>query len=108
MGGMNLIPPVKWANFSDTGTGEIVAAVAGKKIRILAVTFSSASAVALTLQDDAGTPNVLLGPFSDVTAGFALPYSEEGWQETASGQALDVVVGALVQSEVMVVYAEVD
>lgn len=75
---------------------ELVAAVAGKKIRVVGLLAAIDADGTLQLADDAGTPNKLTGAMSVKAAGppLELPYHPSGWGDTAAGQALTVSVGA--------------
>lgn len=92
--------------FSETSGTELIAAVTGKSIRILALVISQTAKVVVTLQDDAGSPKVLMN-FDDITAPLVVPFSEAGWGQTASGQALDIGVGGVSTVTGTLVYAEV-
>lgn len=92
---------IKYANIDETGVAanELVAAVAGAKIRVLALFVSAATTGTFNLQDDTGTPVELLGGTRNVllsvndTAGassMVLPYNPGGWFETSVGKALDI------------------
>ena len=87
---------------------ELVAAVTGKIIRILALCLVADAAVDVTMQDDAASPVVLMGPFKDLSVGhLVLPYAVEGWGQTTSGKALDMLLGGATQVTGCLVYAEV-
>jgi hypothetical protein len=95
---------VKRATITEAadGTVELVAAVTGKSIRIIALHIASVVSGAWYLQDDAGTPVELIGgAATDIlhsTNGavgdysFTLPWNPDGWAQTTKGQALDCVL----------------
>lgn len=102
--------PVKraFANIAaGTTDGAVVAAVTGKRIRVLAValhpgdtatdcTFSSASTdISALFAALANTPTIL-------------PHSPHGWFETKPGEALNLTTGAGSTVGVQVVYALMD
>ena len=98
---------VKYAFANATGLGDtaVVAAVAGRKIRVLAYAFHAITAVAAHLRS-ATTPisaTLNLG----VTGGHVRPESRHGWVETVAGQALNVNLSAAVATGVDVTYIEV-
>jgi hypothetical protein len=94
---------------AGSAANELVAAVSGKAIRILALALLSDSAVDVTIQDDTGGGAVvLIGPLGDINkVSFVLPFSEEGWGQTTRGQALDMLLGGATQTTGVLVYAEV-
>jgi hypothetical protein len=93
---------------ASAAANELVAAVTGKAIRILALALLSDAAVDVTIQDDSGSPVVLIGPLGDINkVSFVLPFSEEGWGQTTRGQALDMLLGGATQTTGVLVYAEV-
>jgi len=119
----------KYAYVSLTADGNIVAAVSGKKIRVLSLLlFSSEADELITVQirsDDASgdtlSPKFLTGSLQNTFSGMAsergsiqqpivLPFSPAGWMETVAGEALfaDVTVGSSIGTEVgiMVTYDE--
>ena len=99
---------VKYAtplNATASGDTAIVAAVVGRKIRVLAYAFHSLLGVAVHLRS-ATTPisaTVNLG----ATGGHVRPEGLHGWGETVAGQALNVNLSAAVAVGVDVVYIEV-
>lgn len=77
---------------------EVIAADArGRAIRILAMVLSNnhaANAVVATVQDDAGTPLVLIGPMQLVAGNpnVVLPHNPDGWGEGGRGKAIDILL----------------
>ena len=108
---------VKSATITEptNGTVEIVAAVTGKSIRIIALHVASVVSGAWYLQDDADTPIELVGGAAtdilhstDGTAGgysFTLPYNPVGWAQTTKSKALDCVLTGDIAG--CITYAEV-
>jgi len=78
------------------GTRELVAAVTGSKIRVLAIVVLQDSDAAAAFQFKSAT-TALTGEFTvAITAEghMVLPFSPVGWFETAAGEALNVTVAA--------------
>ncbi len=100
---------VKYAaiDAATSGNNTIVAAVSGKKIRVLAVYFNTAAAVTTRFESDAsGTAltgqNVWAG-----NDGIALSYSPVGWFETVEGELLNLELSAAISVDGAIVYIEV-
>lgn len=94
-----------------SGDNTLVAAISGKKIRVLAISLIAAGAVNLYLTSAGGGAVIFGGSTNKVglaaNGGFVLPYSPAGWFETAAGQALVANLSAAVAVAGVVVYAEV-
>lgn len=116
------IGPVKRVNAQITSatTTELVAAVTGKAIQVLALALheSVATDATVIIQDDAGTPVQLFGgtgaPIALSKAGtvgpssVVLPFNPRGWMQTTVGQALDLVsTGTSPDLTALVIYTEV-
>jgi hypothetical protein len=98
----------KFAAIQLSATGAVVAAVAGKRIRVLAA-FQSASAAVNTKWQSASTDltgltyfvaDTLLGPQ-------VLPFNPAGWFQTAKGEALNLNLSGSVAVGGGIVYVEV-
>lgn len=75
----------------------IVAAVAGKKIRVLQIAFIPAGTATTSTFNTkpAGAGVAITGAFSPAASTpVVLPFSPAGWFETASGEGLSVTTGA--------------
>lgn len=100
---------VKFAAIDAAASGDntLVAAVAGKKIRVLSLAIVAAGAVVARAESGAGgtalTGQMTLG----ANAVFALPFNSEGWFETAAGQLLNLELGGAVSVDGCLSYAEV-
>lgn len=76
----------------------IVAADAqGRAIRILAMVLSNnhaSNAVVATVQDNTGTPAVLIGPVQLVAGNpsLVLPHNPDGWGEGGKGKTIDILL----------------
>lgn len=68
----------------------VVAAVAGKKIRVLAWSISCATTASVKLTSGAGGATIFATSQVNATVPNVYPYSPVGWCETAAGQALVV------------------
>jgi hypothetical protein len=85
----------------DAATVEIVAAVTGSRIRILAAVFAgvgSSTGVILQSNPAGSSATDLTGSIRGATnVSIVLPYNPAGWVQTASGEAFDVtaVVGSV-------------
>jgi hypothetical protein len=92
---------------ATSGNNTLVAAVTGKKIKVLGLVLVAASAVDVRLESGAGG-TALTGVMS-LTAGhlqLILPLAEPGyhWVETAAGALLNLELGGAVQVSGMIVY----
>lgn len=100
-----------FANIAAATTdGSIVAAVAGKRIRVLAaVSADAGTTTAITFNTKpAGAGSAISALFQQViNGGPLLPYSPAGWFQTNVGEGLSATTGAGTASGVQVVYVEV-
>ena len=93
-------------SYTVTADTDLVAAVAGQKVRVLAFVARSAAGTTSLVSSVTGT--VLIGPFT-VTAGngLVLPFSEIGWGDTKVGEALKIDLSATDSNTGVLVYAYV-
>lgn len=96
----------------DTATSPdttIVAAVTGKKIRVLAC-FLIMTGTATTIRFESGTGGTALtGQMTPSSGGgFVLPFNPVGWFETADTELLNLELGAAQSVDGVLVYVEVD
>lgn len=84
---------ITYAKVDLAASGDIVAAAAGKKYRLLALYAISASAVNLTLRSN----TTALSGVMPVAQGITLPFNPEGWVETVAGEALNALLSGSVQ-----------
>lgn len=92
---------------ATSGDNTLVAAVASRKIRVLALFVITAGTVTVRFESGAGgTP--LTGQM-ELTAqsGFVLPFSPVGWFETASNTLLNLELSAAISADGCLVYIEV-
>lgn len=105
------IGAVKYASFTSSGTGDttVVAAVAGKRIRVLGVFWGNLTAASTIEWRDGAGGTILMPEIRPNTGTWALlPYSPVGWFETSVNTAL-IAEGntAANQSNGVVIYVEV-
>jgi hypothetical protein len=96
----------KRVSVSLAASGDLVAAVTGKAIRVVAYSLSAAGAVTVKFQSNATTD--LTGTMSLVT-GTPLPglWNLNGHFQTNSGEKLNLVLGGAVQISGWLTYCEV-
>lgn len=105
---VNDIPnkPVKYAfvNASSLGSNALVAAVSGKKIRVLSLaTVTTLANVVSLLSAASGISSTMpLG----ANGGFVLPFNPYGWCETVAGEALNVNLSVATATGVTISYIE--
>jgi len=92
-------------NASASGDTTLVAAVAGKKIRVLALTVISTAANSVHFRSLA-TPITATFPLA-ANGGVVLPVNELGWFETAVGEALVVNMSTITAAGMQIVYVMV-
>lgn len=101
--------PRKTAAFDvAAGTNTIVAAVAGKRIRVLAIILTAD--ISGTVKFITESPTDISGTFSvSATGGFVLNENPSGWFEThADNKALQVVTATITSLDGLVIYQEVE
>ena len=102
--------PVKYkaVNISSSGANALIAAVTGKKIRVLALQAQAITAVSFNLEsattDISGVMALGAAGIGGVTLPMSFPY---GWCETAEGVALNGTLSSGVAVGVTIVYVEV-
>ena len=107
VGGVSLTPKFAPIAASSSGANSIVAAVAAKKIRVLAVWLSAAGSVNAKWQS-ATTPTDKTGlAYLAANIGHVLPYNPHGWFETLAGEALSLNLSAAIAVGGSLVYVEV-
>jgi hypothetical protein len=104
---------IKYAAISGatSGNNTLVAAVTGKKIRVLAYTLISDSNVDVRFEDGAGgtalTGQMEVGTSSD-SGGLVVPYCPVGHFETSAGTLLNLELSGAVQTSGHLTYEEVE
>lgn len=105
--GVTLTPKFAAISASSSGNNTLVAAVASKKIRVLALWLTSNGAVNVKFQSGAsGTDLTGLG-YEAANTGIVLPFSPVGWFETASNTLLNANLSGAVAVGGSLVYIEV-
>lgn len=92
---------------ASNGDNQLIAAVAGKMIRVLSMFFVVAGAVNAKFQSDSG------GSASDLTGalplaangGASLPFNPHGWIQTAAGKKLNLNLSGAIQISGSITYA---
>ena len=100
---------LKYAAISagSSGNNTAVAAVTGRKIRVMQVFLLAAGAVDVRFEDGAGG-TALTGIMSlAANGGFVMPFSPIGWFETTAATLLNIELGGAVQVSGCIAYAEV-
>ena len=92
---------------STSGNNTLVAAVVGKKIRVLAVWLTSNGTVNAKFQSGAGGTDITGLAYLVVNTGFALAYNPVGWFETGSNTLLNLNLSAAIAVGGSLVYIEV-
>lgn len=93
--------------FNDSASGDttLVAAVAGRKIRVVALTAVTTLANSVHFRSNA-TPITATFPLA-ANGGVVLPVNELGWFETAIGEALAVNMTVATATGLQIVYVMV-
>lgn len=89
------------------GDNTIVAAVTGKKIRVLAVFLVAAAAVTIRFESGAGGTALTGQMVLAANGGFTLPFNPEGWFETAAAALLNLELSAAASVDGALAYVEV-
>lgn len=106
-GGTRLRPKFAIVAASGSGDNAIVAAVTGKKIRVLSYYLSAAGAVNAKWRS-ATTDLTGLHYFAAAGGSATAPYSPQGWVETAVSEALNLNLSGAVAVGGEITYVEVD
>ena len=101
---------VKRAVLSGAGSGDnsVVAAVTGKRIRVVSLFLIAAGAVNVRFESGAGG-DALTGVMSiAANGGLALNANYDGWFQTNGGEALNMELGGAVQVSGALTYQEIE
>ena len=100
---------VKYAVVDDASSGNntIVAAVTGKKIRVLSLMVIAAGTVTTRFESGAGGTALTGQVQLTGQTGYQLAYSPVGWFETAAGALLNLELSAAISVDGLLVYIEV-
>jgi hypothetical protein len=102
-----LTPKFAKISASSSGNNTIVAAVVGKKIRVLAYNFIANGTVNGKFQDGAGGTDLTGLKYCVVNSGMVAPYNPVGWFETSSNTLLNLNLSGAVSVGGELVYVEV-
>lgn len=104
---LSALPKFAVIDAASSGDNTLVAAVAGKKIRVLAMVIDAAGAVNIRLESGA-SGTAMTGQMS-MTNGTSLvwPFNPVGWMETAAGSLLNLELSGAVSVDGCLVYIEV-
>ncbi len=106
-GTSELVPKFAVIDHATSGDNTIVAAVATKKIRVLAVFLVAAGTVAARFESGA-SGTALTGQMNlIVNTGFVLPFNPLGWLESGTGVLLNLELSGAVSVDGCLVYVEV-
>ncbi len=95
---------VLYATASGTVSTDVVAAVTGKKIKVLAAVISQASATAWKLQSGATSDITNAFTTSAADLNIVLPYNPSGWCQTVAGEKLNIVPATAVATHITITY----
>lgn len=101
--------PIKYAIIDAAllGDNTLVAAVAGKKIRVICLYYMAAGTVNTRFESGA-SGTALTGQHQHTAqTGVVLPFNEGGWFETASGALLNLELSAAISVDGALSYVEV-
>jgi len=103
------VPQYSVIDAATLGDNTLVAAVAGKSIRILAA-FMVASGGAITARFESGAGGTALTGLMDLAADgqLVLPFNGFGWFETAAGALLNLELSAATAVAGALVYEEIE
>jgi hypothetical protein len=107
-GATSLTPKFAKIAASSSGNNTLVAAVASKKLRVLAYNFMGAGAVNAKFQDGAsGTDLTGLKYINSAGQGICAPFNPVGWFETTANTLLNLYLSGAVAVGGELVYIEV-
>ena len=101
----SIVPKFDKIDAATSGDNTIIAAVAGKKIRVLQYTLVCVAATDITWKSGATARSGVMSIASN--SGISTPYSSDGLLETAVGEALNLNLSAANQTSGTIVYCEV-
>jgi hypothetical protein len=94
-------------NAAASGNNTLVAAVAGRKIRVLSAVLVAAGTVSPKFQSGTGATD-LTGAMPMVANGvIVLPFNPEGWAETLAGALLNLNLNVAISVTGVITYVEV-
>ena len=106
-GTTKLVPKYAVIDDAVSGNNTIVAAVTGKKIRVVSLFLISAGIVNVRFEDGAGG-TALTGQMALVAnTGFVIPFSPLGWFETGSNTLLNLELSDAISVDGCLTYLEI-
>lgn len=99
-----------FTTFNPNGTTRTLTAVAGKKLRVLAVVgLTGGTATQITFNSKGAGAGTAIGPdlANGPNGGEVLPMNPHGWLETKRGETLTLSTGAGATTGLLVLYVEV-
>jgi len=99
--------PVRYASVAAADSADIVALVAGAKIRVLSLVISMASAGTFKFQTAATTDITEACTTSSGQLIVVWPFNPMGWCETAAGEKLNLVLSSAIATSVMITYVHI-
>lgn len=91
-----------------SGNNTLIAAVAGRKIRVLAAVLVATTAVTAKFQSAAGGTDISGAMPLGANGTLVLPLNTAGWFETASGALLNLVLGGAIAVAGSITYVLVE
>lgn len=92
---------------ASSGDNTLVAAVAGKKIRVLSLYLVAAGAVTVRFESGAGGAALTGQSSLAANGGLVLPFNADGWFETAAATILNLELGGAVSVDGCLTYVEI-
>ena len=89
---------------ASSGANTLVAAVAGRKIRVLAYSINGASAVNAKFQSSTTSDLTKLHYMANSQGPYVFPYNPHGWFETVAGELLNLDLSGAVVTSVLLTY----
>jgi hypothetical protein len=91
-----------FANPASLGSNTLISALTGQKIKVLGMAIVAASANTISILSN--TTDLSADMALAANGGLVLPFSKEGWFETASGEALNIDLSSAAQVGVTILY----
>ncbi len=101
---------LQYASIDSAGSGDntLVAAVAGKRIRVLSLFAITAGAVTVAFES-AASGTALTGDMNVASKGsIIMPFNPEGWFQTVAGELLNMELGGATSVDGCLTYVLVD
>jgi hypothetical protein len=99
--------PVRYACVAAADSADVVALVAGAKIRVLSAFISMASTGTFKFQSGATTDITEAATTTAENLIVVLPFNPMGWFETTAGAKLNIVLSSAIATSVMLTYVHI-